>query len=156
MGYKERYQEYMCSEEWALKRTQKANEQRFSCELCGVVVLKGFHIHHLSYKNFGNEKMSDLQFLCKDCHINVHCEKKVKQNKLKAKGKHIHSCQDCYYSQVMKYTKTKRIREILWCNLFSKECDADSKCKNFKIGGIKVLYKKQKVQKKKKICKTGR
>ena len=49
MGYKERYQEYMCSEEWALKRTQKANEQRFTCELCGVVVLKGFH--NFFYKN---------------------------------------------------------------------------------------------------------
>ena len=31
-----------------------------------------FHIHHQSYRNFGNEKIKELTHLCPTCHDKVH------------------------------------------------------------------------------------
>lgn len=31
-----------------------------------------FHLHHLTYKNFGKELVEDLLVLCEDCHLLVH------------------------------------------------------------------------------------
>lgn len=40
------------------------------CKACGSN--HRLAVHHLSYKNFGNEPMSDLMGLCHSCHIQVH------------------------------------------------------------------------------------
>ena len=76
---KEEYNQYLNGKKWRAKRLQVAKRAKFTCEKCLKVVKKGFHIHHLTYKRFGNEKLSDLVFLCKDCHEELHkCEDKSK------------------------------------------------------------------------------
>lgn len=36
-----------------------------------------FQLHHITYKNFKNEKDKDLIILCEDCHMLVHCLIKI-------------------------------------------------------------------------------
>ena len=149
MSYKQRYLDYLKSEQWALKRQQKAKEKNFTCEICGKVILKGFHIHHKTYKRLGNELMSDLKFLCEECHTNLHCSLKVSKMKKKNPKKIINSCQNCYFSQIMIY-KGKKSKSVLWCNLKCEECDANKKCRDYKKGSIKKIYNKSKINKIKK------
>lgn len=68
----EEYQAYLNSNEWFIKRMEKAREQHYTCQKCKKVIMHGFHIHHKTYKNFGNEPLSDLMFLCEECHMKVH------------------------------------------------------------------------------------
>lgn len=81
-----KYNEYLKSEQWQEKRKQKALEQGYRCEICFRQLRTGFHIHHKTYKNFGNEPMEDLMFLCKKCHEKIHKgEIKVLPNNRKKK-----------------------------------------------------------------------
>ena len=34
--------------------------------------IKEFDIHHLTYRNFGNEKLSELTHICRACHDKIH------------------------------------------------------------------------------------
>lgn len=74
-----RYESYLLTKEWQAKRLEKAIEQNYTCEICGKVVPKGFNIHHKTYKRLGCELMTDLMFLCEDCHMLVH--EKIKKRK---------------------------------------------------------------------------
>ena len=65
--------------------------------------------------------MSDLKFLCEECHINLHCSLKGSKMKKKNPKKVINSCQNCYFSQIMVYKGQKR-RSVLWCNFKCEEC----------------------------------
>lgn len=77
------YEEYLQSNQWQSKRRQKAEEQNYFCQKCHKKVLKGFHIHHLTYKRLKNERLSDLMFLCEDCHKTFHKTRKNGKNKPK-------------------------------------------------------------------------
>lgn len=66
------YHTYIQSEAWQMKRQMVAKLANYTCQRCHKVVLKGFHVHHLTYKRFGNEALSDLMFLCEDCHNKIH------------------------------------------------------------------------------------
>ena len=72
MSYKERYEEYISSKEWKEKRKKVASERNFICEMCKKQVGNKFHVHHMTYKNFMNEKDEDLMLLCKECHEKIH------------------------------------------------------------------------------------
>lgn len=128
--YRKQYTEYLKSEKWAKIRQQKALEQNYTCEKCGKVVKKGFHIHHKTYERFTNEPLTDLMFLCKDCHNSLHIDLKAKANNRKKKPKDRKTCNNCYYSQVMIY-KGKTNRKVLYCNINLRECD-NSICNKYK------------------------
>ena len=87
------YEEYIKSPKWKEKRLLKAKEQNYTCEKCNKVLYVGFNIHHLTYERLGNEDLSDLQFLCEDCHKRIHhipkvkTKKKTKNNKNKVVSK---------------------------------------------------------------------
>lgn len=70
--YKIKYEDYLKSKEWKTKREKIAQERNYICEKCKKQIIKGYHIHHINYDNFGNEKESDLMFLCKKCHEKIH------------------------------------------------------------------------------------
>ena len=72
MSYKERYEEYISSREWKEKRKQIAIKRNFICEMCKEKVKENFHVHHLTYENFTNEKDEDLMLLCQKCHEKIH------------------------------------------------------------------------------------
>lgn len=147
MDYKERYNLYLKSEKWALKRKQKAEEQHYICEECGKHIPKGFHIHHKSYANFENEPMCDLQFLCEDCHTNIHCKIQIKKSKPKLKKTVLKSCKNCYYSQIMKFKCGKKSNNVLWCNRYCKKCENETRCQSYRKGIEKKIKVKTKTKK---------
>lgn len=143
-----KYVEYLNSEKWHEKRKQKAIEQDYTCEKCGKVVLKGFHIHHKTYAHLGNEPLTDLQFLCANCHKDEHCRlraiknnkkiNKLKKKKKKAKNKK--TCNNCLYSQIV--NRKIEPRKFLYCN---KKCDVcEGVCSFYRKGIEKILFKPQK------------
>ena len=62
--------EYYNSPEWQELRQEVICRESGICEKCGIDDIE--HIHHKNYKRFGNEKLSDLQGLCKNCHKEKH------------------------------------------------------------------------------------
>lgn len=59
-----RYDKLIKQKEWAIKCTGK----------CGFKSRNksDFDVHHMSYRNFGNEKIKELTHLCRQCHNKVH------------------------------------------------------------------------------------
>lgn len=67
--------EYYRSSEWQAKRSIMLARAENKCNRCGALQLSGLHVHHNNYHNFGNEKMTDLEVLCKTCHEKQHKRK---------------------------------------------------------------------------------
>jgi len=59
-------EEYYLSPQWRSKRLEKLRQAGNKCEYCGRV--GRLDVHHLHYDNLYNERMSDLQVLCRGCH----------------------------------------------------------------------------------------
>lgn len=66
---------YYSSPEWKAKRIIMLARAKNTCNRCHVVQSSGLHVHHNTYENFGNEKMSDLEVLCEPCHEKHHKKK---------------------------------------------------------------------------------
>ena len=65
---------YLRSDKWQTKRRVRMTIDEHACFVCGTVVVGSTgHIHHLHYKNAGNEDIDkDLVTLCKRCHNDIH------------------------------------------------------------------------------------
>ena len=64
------YQEYLVTDHWKKKKYAIKRQTRNECSTC-----KSRHnldVHHLTYKNIGNESMKDLMLLCRTCHYDYH------------------------------------------------------------------------------------
>ena len=61
------YIEYLSSEHWRDLRRRKSKTE---CVACGVD--KNLELHHKTYKRIGAEKLTDVVWLCGDCHEKVH------------------------------------------------------------------------------------
>jgi len=64
--------EYIASEEWqqSPQRLECLRRAANSCEMCGVKY--GLEVHHIHYRNFGNETPDQLVYLCCLCHDYTH------------------------------------------------------------------------------------
>lgn len=65
-----KYREYIKSEEW-----KKLKHGYFKRHLKRCAACRGDHrvgLHHITYKNLGNERDEDLVPLCWDCHTDYH------------------------------------------------------------------------------------
>jgi 5-methylcytosine-specific restriction endonuclease McrA len=69
--YKENYKQYLETSHWKDVREDKLKEAKYRCQLCGSIDAE-LHVHHNTYERIGNEEMSDLIVLCKDCHKKFH------------------------------------------------------------------------------------
>jgi 5-methylcytosine-specific restriction endonuclease McrA len=72
------YKAYMQSDAWEKKRTKRLIKDKYTCQDCGQVGHKQgnwLEVHHLTYKNLGNEKLNELLTLCVACHKAVHKQK---------------------------------------------------------------------------------
>jgi hypothetical protein len=67
---KEKYQAYLCSREWGLKKEAVRKRCGGICERCCVNAMD--HTHHLTYARKYNELLEDLRALCKPCHDFTH------------------------------------------------------------------------------------
>jgi 5-methylcytosine-specific restriction endonuclease McrA len=65
------YQNYLESEHWRETRANALIRAKYQCERCGSKI-QPLHVHHLTYKNKGNEHPLDLVVLCKFCHAEQH------------------------------------------------------------------------------------
>jgi 5-methylcytosine-specific restriction endonuclease McrA len=66
------YQDYLRSEHWQdVKRRFRASKLHHAgCYVCGSA--ENLNLHHKTYKRLGNERLTDLIYLCKPCHSYVH------------------------------------------------------------------------------------
>jgi len=67
---KQKYIEYLLSDEWAQIRIDLFKFRGYSCERCSNP--KNLHVHHLHYDNIFNEEPEDLEILCATCHSKEH------------------------------------------------------------------------------------
>lgn len=77
----EKYGQYLCSREWAEKRQAVINRCRGVCERCRVNPVA--NVHHLTYVRKYNERLEDLQGLCRGCHEFIHAKSTVDMKKQK-------------------------------------------------------------------------
>lgn len=117
-----KYSEYLLTNHWKAKRIEVAQRENYICEMCGCKVDVGFHIHHKTYKNLGNERSKDLMFLCEKCHTELHISLRAKKNNIKKKKDNRKACNNCYFSQIMLF-KSKNSKGVLWCNKKCTTCD---------------------------------
>ena len=75
------YKSYLNSSHWKEKRKEFKKCYIRACVICGTN--ENIELHHITYKNIGKERLSDLCFLCRDCHESVHNKtKKVPGNNI--------------------------------------------------------------------------
>lgn len=67
----EGYREYIQSQSWRIRRRIFIRKAGYKCKICGAKN-KTLHVHHLTYRNFGDEQDDDIVVLCEDCHKEVH------------------------------------------------------------------------------------
>ncbi|CAK0770336.1 5-methylcytosine-specific restriction enzyme A [Gammaproteobacteria bacterium] len=66
------YHEYIQSDEWKAKAKIVKARAEWRCEICGRS--GNYHTleaHHKTYEHLGNERLSDLQCLCSECHEKI-------------------------------------------------------------------------------------
>lgn len=69
MSHEEK-QDYLSSPKWASLRHQVLQRDNHTCQSCGST--HNLTVHHTTYKNLGNEHLSDLVTLCNYCHNQLH------------------------------------------------------------------------------------
>jgi 5-methylcytosine-specific restriction endonuclease McrA len=80
-----KYETYLSSKKWFAKRRAKLIEANYTCEKCGYNGLTNpidipLDAHHITYERFGDELMSDLKVLCRNCHQAQHGRAFVNQD----------------------------------------------------------------------------
>ena len=79
---KRKYYDYLQSNEWQVKRNQLFDLRGRVCERCNKDLNgKIADVHHKTYKNIFNEKMEDLEVLCRPCHQKEHKNKRHSKDK---------------------------------------------------------------------------
>lgn len=66
----QKYQDYLSSPEWKLKREKVISRCLNVCERCHSNTVE--QVHHLTYENIFNEPLEDLMGLCRECHKCIH------------------------------------------------------------------------------------
>ncbi|MFW5962198.1 MAG: hypothetical protein ACOCQR_01105 [bacterium] len=65
------YDEYLNSKHWKeLKKRFKNSPFPKSCSICDEI--ENLHVHHRYYDRLGEENLSDLTYLCEECHNFIH------------------------------------------------------------------------------------
>ena len=69
------HDEYIKSPKWQAKRNERLKVDNYRCARCGADEKRELQVHHISYKNLGDEDVyNDLITLCKNCHSIVHTQ----------------------------------------------------------------------------------
>lgn len=65
------YKEYLSTNHWLKVKTKmRKSKYEYRCYCCGKN--KTLQLHHKTYKRVGKERLTDLIWLCADCHQKVH------------------------------------------------------------------------------------
>lgn len=136
----EKYEDYLLTKHWRNKRKVIIAERMGICEKCKKKIEENgkIHIHHLTYERIGDELAEDLMLLCENCHNKIHHKpKKKSKNAKRSKGKK-RSCENCKYSQIMRYRGSG---SVLYCNV--NVCQCTKVCNKHKFGAEKRTPKKK-------------
>lgn len=68
-----KYNNYLQSEEWKLKRNEALIRDNNLCQVCKINSAE--EVHHITYINLLNENLEDLLSVCKICHTEIHIQK---------------------------------------------------------------------------------
>ncbi len=63
---------YLCSPDWAAKRTAVLARKHGLCEYEGGCGNRATQVHHRTYDRIGAEKLEDLLAVCSTCHRTIH------------------------------------------------------------------------------------
>lgn len=74
------YNDYIHSDEWKKKREEVFAKYGRRCGICQSV--NGIEVHHLTYDRIGEEMVSDLMPLCRDCHAKITAALQEARNKV--------------------------------------------------------------------------
>ena len=69
-SHKSNYRRYLKSLDWYLIRQKMLKICEYECELCESK--KKLEVHHMTYDNLFEERLSDLMVLCEECHADQH------------------------------------------------------------------------------------
>lgn len=67
---KEKYNKYLASREWSVKKQAVMKRAKGYCERC--LVNEAVMVHHLTYIRKYHELLTDLQAICEPCHRWIH------------------------------------------------------------------------------------
>lgn len=67
---KHQYKQYLLSDHWIRVKDQYSRTYKHICYLC--LSPKFLDLHHVTYERLGAELMTDLVYLCRDCHGMIH------------------------------------------------------------------------------------
>jgi len=73
------YQEYLATAWWRLRRHARLKKAGGKCERCGRVTTFQ-DVHHVYYTRLGEERDSDLEVVCRDCHNKHHVDESRRQH----------------------------------------------------------------------------
>jgi len=65
------YRDYLQTGHWQKMRIDALKRASYECQECGAIHGE-LHVHHITYKRLGRERLRDLRVLCADCHGEVH------------------------------------------------------------------------------------
>lgn len=64
------YEQYLQTPQWRARRNRALSQARHRCHRCGAN--RRLQVHHLTYERLGAELDSDLEVLCRGCHLGEH------------------------------------------------------------------------------------
>ena len=67
----DRYERVLCSLAWIERKQEIIEARGATCEGCGIDG-EELELHHVTYRNLGDELDSDLVLLCAECHCRAH------------------------------------------------------------------------------------
>ena len=61
---------YMQSKQWFILKAMLLMKYKYKCQICDCI--HSLEAHHLTYERLGDEWLSELALLCRDCHQAQH------------------------------------------------------------------------------------
>ncbi len=80
-NYRDVYEKYLKTPEWAAKREQVLERDARRCRACNSP--EKLEVHHRTYARLEHEDLNDLTTLCESCHEHFH--RKMKQDEIMAR-----------------------------------------------------------------------
>ena len=75
------YSDYLKTEHWKKKKQSFLATVKRECMICSRK--ENLHVHHITYKNIGDERNNQLALLCKTCHFSAHEQGFEKLNEIR-------------------------------------------------------------------------
>lgn len=61
---------YWKTKHWKKIKKEYNKKYKRECAVCGRKG-EGLHLYHKTYDRIGNERLEDLEYLCKECYSNI-------------------------------------------------------------------------------------